>query len=40
MKGQTLPEWGWLQKKYPSLKAMPNVVYELQWWDGDEWVSD
>lgn len=30
----------WLQKEYPSLKTMRDVVYKLQWQEGDDWVFD
>jgi hypothetical protein len=30
----------WLQKKYRTLKSMPEVVYKLQWLEGDNWIFD
>ena len=30
----------WLQKKYPDMKNMQDVVYKLQWLEANEWVFD
>lgn len=30
----------WLQRQYPTLKTMQEVVYKLQWLEGDEWIFD
>jgi restriction system protein len=30
----------WLQKKYPGLTALRDVVYKLQWLESNEWVFD
>jgi len=30
----------WLQKKYPTLRTLREVIYKLQWLDGDAWIFD